>query len=402
MIIGIIKEGKIPPDKRVPLVPQQCVTLQNQFPELQIQVQNSNIRAIPSSEYEKEGLEMLDDISNADVLMGVKEVNIEDLIANKTYFFFSHTIKKQDYNRNLLQAIIEKNIRLIDYECLRNQKGTRLVGFGRYAGIVGAYNAFLAYGKRTSTFSLKPANQCQDRSELISELDKVKLPANYKIIITGLGRVAGGAEEILKALKIEKVNSSSFLTGNFENPVYAQLTVEDYFRKKDNSDFDRFEVYKNPDSFFSDFMKYARTSDMFIPCHYWDSNGPGFFTKEEAKDPDFQIRTIADISCDIDDPIASTIRPSTIADPIYEYDRMQMKEVDDASEDTITVMAVDNLPCELPKDASEDFGSELVQNVLPHLLNGDQEKIIENATIAMDGKLMPNYAYLQAYLEGEE
>lgn len=401
MKIGIIREGKTPPDKRVPFTPQQCKEIIEKYPQVDLVVQKSPIRAFTDEEYAKEGISLVDNLDDVDVVFGVKEVNLSDLLDNKTFFFFSHTIKEQAYNRKLLQLILEKNIRLIDYETLTNYRGARLVGFGRYAGIVGCYNAFLAYGKRSEAYELKAAHLCEDRKEMEAELPKIKLPKNFKIALTGLGRVAGGAKEILSLMNVKEVSPQEFLEKDFNEAVYTQLSVLEYFKKKEGGVFERSEVYKHPDRFLSNFYTYARVADMYIPCHFWDSNGPKIFSVEEMQSPDFKIRTIADISCDIADPIPSTIRPSTIADPIYEFDRFDLQEVNQSSSETITVMAVDNLPCELPKDASYSFGKELINNILPHLIDEENKELIERATIAKEGKLTSNYSYLQSFVENK-
>lgn len=401
MKIGIIREGKNPPDKRVPFTPAQCLNIQSQYPEIELFVQKSPIRAFADAEYANAGIPLVDDLSHCDIIFGVKEVNIEDLIENKHFFFFSHTIKEQPYNRKLLQVILEKNITLTDYECLTEPSGRRLVGFGRYAGIVGCYNAFLAYGQRTGNYELKAAHQCQDRVEMESQLPLIELPSDYKIALTGLGRVAGGAIEILNKMGVKQVSAEDYLSQSFKEPVFTQLAVDDYFKKSSGEDFERKEVYEHPERFISDFFKFAKVSDMYIPCHYWDSNGPFIFTKEEMKSDEFKIRTIADISCDIDGPIPSTIRPSTIADPIYHYDISSHSEVTVAGSQSITVMAVDNLPCELPKDASEDFGGELIENILDALLKDDPTNIIGRASIAERGQLGKDFLYLENYVKGE-
>lgn len=402
MKIGIIREGKTPPDKRVPFTPEQCKLILDSYAEVELMVQRSEIRSFEDKVYENWGLNLVDNLNDADVIFGVKEIRIEDLIPGKKHFFFSHTIKKQPYNRALLQAIVEKNVELIDYECLTAKGGKRLVGFGRYAGIVGTYNAFIAYGKRSGDYALKAAHLCFDRQEMEAELPKVKLPANFKIALTGLGRVAGGAREVLIKLGVKEVTPHAYLTEDFQEPVFTQLSVTDYFKKKDGTSFERQEAYKSPKDFDSDFFKFATHTDMYIPCHYWDSNGPVIFTNEDMQSKEFRIKTIADISCDIAGPIPSTIRPSTIADPIYEYDVDQLTEVDSPGDSTITVMAVDNLPCELPKDASEDFGSELISNILPALLGNDPDDIIDRGTIVKNGDLNTHFEYLRNYLEGKK
>lgn len=400
MKIGIIREGKTPPDKRVPFTPKQCQLIVSRYPQLELVVQSSPIRAFSDQEYIDAGITVEADISDVDVVFGVKEVPIEMLLADKTYFFFSHTIKEQPYNRKLLLAMMEKSIKMVDYECLTDKKGKRLVGFGRYAGIVGTYNGFLAFGKTAKAYDLKPANKCADRIEMEGELDKVNLPSNFKIVLTGTGRVGKGAVEILKKLKIREVKPAEFLEESFNEPVYAVLGVKSYNKRIDGGEFKVSEFYESPEDFESNFYRFAKVADMYIPCHYWDSEAPYVFTKEEMKRSDFKIRTIADISCDIDGPIPSTVRPSTIADPIYYVNRLTGKETNEINADTITVMAVDNLPCELPKDASEDFGNELINNILPNLLGTDNDRIIYRATITERGELNDEYEYLQGYVDG--
>jgi alanine dehydrogenase len=401
--VGIIREGKTPPDKRVPLVPYQCKQLLKDYPDVELFVQPSDVRAIPESQYEKAGAIIREDLSNCDLLIGVKEVPEEDLIPGKTYMFFSHTFKKQPYNRSLLRTILEKKISLIDYEVLTTDKGVRILGFGRYAGIVGAYNTLRAVGIKWGLYDLKPAHTCDGIGEVHEELKKVVLPDHFKVVLTGKGRVAGGALEILNRIAIRKVSSEAYLTNSFDEPVFCQLSVSEYNKKADGSSFKKAEFYKNPEGFESDFMKYARVSDVYIPCHYWDARAPFIFTREDAKKNDFKIKLVGDISCDIDGPVASTLRPSTIEDPLYGYDPTTETEVDFMDPDAIGVMAVDNLPCELPKDASEDFGKELLQNVFPELLSGKRSSIIERARQTnLQGELTVQYAYLQDYVDGKE
>lgn len=403
MKIGIIREGKTPPDKRVPLTPAQCKQLLIAYPDLEIFVQPSQIRAIPDESYEAEGMELREDLSNCDLLVGVKEVPIDMLIPGKRYMFFSHTFKKQPYNRDLLQAIIDNKISLIDYEVLTKSNGTRLIGFGRYAGIVGCYNALLAVGKKFGLYDLKPANQCEDRVEVEQELKKVKLPNDFKVVVTGGGRVGRGALEVLDLIDIEKVSAESYLSDEFDGPVYTQLDVLDYNKRGDGGPSNKAEFYDDPSGYVSDFMRFASQSDLYIACHYWDSNAPFIFTRDDAKSPDFKLKVVADISCDIDGPVASTLRPSTIADPLYGYNPQSESEADFMDENAIGVMAVDNLPCELPKDASADFGDEMVKNILPEILDATDSDIIRRATqTSLQGGLTPEYAYLEDYLAGRE
>lgn len=402
MKLGIIREGKTPPDKRVPLTPKQCAKIQKDYPHVDVVVQSSEVRKIKDEAYVAAGIKVVDDVADCDILMGVKEVNKADLIPNKTYLFFSHTFKKQPYNRTLLQTILDKKIQLVDYEVLTDKNESRLIGFGRYAGIVGTYNGFLAFGKKQQSYNLKPAHLCEDRIEMEGELSKVNLPKNTKIVLTGFGRVGHGAREILEKLQLKEVNATDFLNKSFDEPVFTQLEVDDYFEKVDGSTFDKYAFYESGLGHKSTFKKYLKVADMYIACHYWGATSPFIFTREDLKDPEIKTKVVADISCDIDGPVASTIRPSTIAEPLYGYNPITEKEDDYLKEGVICVMAVDNLPCELPKDASEDFGNELIKNILPSLFGEDTDGIIARASETnLKGELTTKFAYLQDYLAGK-
>lgn len=398
--LGIIREGKIPADKRVPLTPNQCKQLMEQYPGLEIFVQPSPIRTFKDQEYADVGIPLREDLSHCDLLMGIKEVPVDMLIPNKTYMFFSHTFKKQPYNRKLLQTILEKKITLIDYEVLTTNSGKRLIGFGRYAGIVGCYNAFLAAGKKWNYYDLKPAHQCRDRKEVEEELKKVSLPNGFKILITGTGRVANGALEILNLLSLTRIEKDVYVTNKQQDgAVYTQLSAIDYVKRKDGKPGSREDFYENPHLYEPDFMKYASQTDLYIPCHYWDDESPIIFSAQDALDKNFRIKVVADISCDVNGPIASTIRPSTYANPIYGYDPKTQTETDFNAPGAIGVMAIDNLPGELPKDASEDFGKELIRNIFPELLGKEKSEIIERATQTNSkGELTEEYSYLSDFV----
>ena len=401
--IGIIREGKVPPDKRVPLTPKQCKLVETRYLNVEIIVQPSPIRAYSDQEYLDLGIKMSEDLSSCDIIIGVKEVNIEDLIPGKKFMFFSHTIKKQPYNRKLLKAIIDKNIQLIDYEVLKNKANKRIIGFGRYAGIVGCYNGLLTFGKKHGYYDIKPANQCKDRKELEGELKKINLPSNMKLVLTGFGRVGHGAREILDLLPIKEVSPEEFLAQEFSEPVFTHLEAEDYYERKDGGEFDKASFYSSPEDYKCSFSRYLSHADMYIPCHFWSNKADYIITREDLKRSDLRLTVVADISCDIDCAIGCTIRSSKITDPIYGYNPHSEKEDDFMKKGVIAVMAVDNLPCELPVDASEDFGNELLKEVFPALLLDDPDNIIERASeTTLDGKLTERFSYLEEYVEGSE
>ena len=401
MKFGIIKERKNPPDRRVVFSPQKLQEFQQQFPEATIVVESSDIRVFSDDAYAKAGFEITENLSDCDVLIGVKEVPIAALIPNKKYFFFSHTIKKQPYNRDLLKAMLEKNITLYDHEVITDPRGNRLIGFGRYAGLVGAYNGFRAFGMKAQSFSLPKAEHLADLPALIEELNSINLPA-IKILLTGSGKVAKGAKEILDAMNIKSVSISAYLTESFLEPVYCKIDVLDYNKRIDGQVLTNSDFYNNPSAYISNFMRFAKVTDYFIAGHFFGDGSPYLFTREDAKNKHFNIRLVADISCDIDGPVASTLRASTIADPIYGYDPETSTEVAYTTSDAITVMAVDNLPCELPKDASEGFGHTFVEKIIPAFFDNDSVGVLKRAKMTDNGQLTAAFSYLQNYVNGKE
>ena len=401
MHFGIIQERKDPPDRRVVLTPRACQTVIKNFPEARITVESSKIRVFTDQEYEAAGIAVSTDMSQCDVLLGVKEVPIDALIPDKKYFFFSHTIKKQPYNRELLQAILDKNIELYDHEVITDQREIRLVAFGRYAGIVGAYNGIRAFGMRNKSFDLPTATELRDQAELIEHLRQIKLPA-VKILLTGKGRVGNGAKEMLDGMLLREVTVEEYLNQSYSEAVYCQIDVLDYNRRKDGNVLDENDFFQNAEEYESTFMRFARVTDLYMAGHFYGDGAPYLFTREDAKSPDFNIDLVADISCDVDGPVASTIRASSIEEPVYGYDPNKEAEVDFEDPEAIGVMAVDNLPAELPRDSSRGFAEAFVKHVIPAFYNDDQDGILERALMTQNGKLTQRYAYLQDYVEGKE
>lgn len=394
--IGILREGKMPRDKRVPFTPDQCKAIVRQFKDVELYVQPSDWRSYTNAEYEKAGVKMKEDLSDCDILMGIKEVPVKDLLPGKKYMFFSHTIKKQPHNKALMKAMLDNKVQMIDYECLTDTSFNRIIGFGHYAGLVGAYNGVLGYGKKYNLFDLKPAHQCHDKLEMKEEFRKVRLP-NIKVIVTGNGRVANGAIELVGALHLRRITPFEFSNYSYREATYTQLHSPNYNETKDGSAWDTNRFYAHPEEFRSTFGKYTRYCDLLIHCSYWNPLAPKLFSKEDMRSPDFRISVIADVTCDMNGSIPSTTRPSTIADPFYGYNPITEQEGPAFSHDTITVMAIDNLPCELPRDASEDFGKELIEKVLPALLVNDDDGLIDRGSICKAGQLMPRFEYLRDY-----
>ncbi|WP_281239395.1 NAD(P)-dependent oxidoreductase [Flavobacterium praedii] len=400
MKFGIIKERKNPPDRRVVFSPGELAKVKQLYHGATVKVESSDIRVFTDSQYHNMGIEVTNDVSDCDVLFGVKEVPVENLIPNKAYFFFSHTIKKQPYNRKLLQAILEKNIELYDHETIVDSHNRRLIGFGRYAGIVGAYNAFRAFGIKFELFKMPKAETLSGKDALIMHLKRLILPP-LKIVVTGTGKVGNGAKEILDAMKIKEVSVENYLTKNYTQPVYTQIDVLDYNKRKDGQVLDFTDFHQNPTEYISDFERFTKVSDIYIAGHFYANDAPPILTREMLQAHDCNIKVVADVSCDVNGPIACTLRASTIAEPLYGYLPSENKEVDVFHPAAIVVMAVDNLPCELPKDASEGFGEMFSEYVLPAFFNGDKDGILHRAKMTENGKLTERFSYLQDYVDGK-
>ena len=400
MKFGIIKERKNPPDRRVVFTPEELIRVQTEHPEVKIVVEKSDVRIFSDMQYTNLGIEVSSDLSDCDVLFGVKEVPIDALIANKKYFFFSHTIKEQPYNLKLLQAVLEKNIELYDHETIVDAQNRRLIGFGRYAGIVGAYNGIRAFGLKFELFNLVKAASLKNKEDLIDRLKRIVLP-NIKIVLTGHGKVGMGAKEMLDGMKMKQVSSDDFLNKIYSQPVYTQIDVLDYNKRIDNTKLDNTDFYLNPKLYISDFEKFTKVADLFIAGHFYGNGAPYILTREMLLKPDCKIKVVADVSCDTNGPIACTIRATTIADPIFGFLPSSNTEVSYAHPGAIVVMSVDNLPCELPKDASEGFGEQFMKYVIPAFFNNDQHGLLARAKMTEGGNLTPRFAYLQDYVDGK-
>ncbi len=392
--IGLIKEGKTPPDNRVALTPTQCKWLQENK-DISIVVQHSATRCYSDAEYTKAGIEVKEDVSESDILFGIKEVSIDMLIPEKTYFFFSHTRKLQSYNQKLLHAIISKEITLIDYECLEHADGTRLIGFGFFAGVVGAHNGMMAFGNRTQKYSLNRVYKKRNFQELIHTYFGLKLPT-VKVAVTGSGRVAHGILEVMNLMEIHEAEPDEYKTTNFSYPVYVHLKGADLYVNKLTGKYTRKEFHEHPENYRCLFSDYISETDILLNGIYWHEKVPRLFQLEEMKKDDFRIQTIADISDDKYGSVPCNLGDNSMEDPVYGVNKMTGERTPPYIQGSVDVMAVGNLPNELPRDASRYFGEQLIKYILDDLVSGSS-KIIDEAIITDHGRLRENYNYMKEY-----
>lgn len=394
MIIGLIKEGKTPADNRVALTPAQCKWLQQNVADIKIFVQSSNIRCFTDDEYARAGVTITDNLAQCDILLGIKEVPIDMLIPNKTYLFFSHTRKEQPHNKKLLQTVLAKNITLIDYECLEHDDGLRIIGFGFFAGVVGAHNGIMAYGNRTGLFELPRVYKNKDYRSLINHYFGLKLP-NVKIAVTGSGRVAHGVLEVMNLMGIHEVEPDEYLEKKFSYPVYVQLKGAELYTHKETKTYKREHFHQNPEEYRSRFLPYTRCTDILMNGVYWDKTIPKLFETEDI-DSRFVIQTISDITDDEHGSVPINLGDQTIENPIYGVDRNTLEKTEPYKNNSIDIVAVGNLPNELPRDASKYFGEQLIKYILGDILKGGST-IIDRATITKNSKLTNKFAYLENY-----
>lgn len=399
MKFGILKEKKNPPDRRVVFSPNELVKIMLKHPDCKIKVESSDSRIFTDLEYKSAGIEISNDLSDCDVLFGVKEVPVTDLIPNKKYFFFSHTIKEQPHNQKLLQAILEKNIDLYDHETLVDSQNKRLIGFGKYAGFAGTYNAFSAFGAKFELYKLPKIETLGSKEALIAQLKRLVLPP-LKIVVTGTGKVGSGIAEILDAIKVKRVTPDNYLSKNYTQAVYTQLSDLDYNKRIDGTVLDTMDFHMHAKEYTSDFERFTKVSDIYISGHFHGNEAPVILSQQMLQAVDCKIKVVADISCDLGGAIACTLRYSTLDDPFYGYLPLENKEVDFFHPASIAVMAVDNLPSALPKESSEGFGEMFSEHIVDALFNEDRDGILQRAQITKNGKLCPRFSYLKAYAAG--
>lgn len=392
--IGLIKETKRPADNRVAFTPAQCKWINNNFP-IKIVVEKSSLRCYKDNEYEKAGIEVLDDVSNCNILMGIKEVAISTLIPNKTYFFFSHTKKLQPSNKKLFQSLISNKITLIDYECLVHEDGQRMLGFGFFAGIVGAHNGLMCYGNRTNAFQLERVFKTRDFRQLINTYFGVKIPP-IKIAVTGSGRVSHGIIEIMNLMDIQEVEPDEFIEQTFTYPVYVHLKGKDLYKHKESGTYKRLDFHLHPQNYNCIFKEFIPYTDVLLNGVYWDVNVPRLFEIEDLTKPNFKIKTIADITDDIHGSVPCNLGDYTIENPVYGVDKKSFNQTEAYLNNSVDVMAVGNLPNELPRDASRFFGEQLIKFVLPDIVE-NKTTILSKATILDKGEITKPFEYMKGF-----
>ena len=396
--IGLLREGKIPPDNRVALTPAQCKWIHRNAADVRVIAQSSTDRCYSDKEYRNAGVEVREDISDADLFLGIKEVLVSDLAPGKTFLFFSHTKKQQPYNQRMFQAILEKKITLIDYECLEHDDGQRILGFGFFAGIVGAHNGIMAYGRRTGHYELGRVHGQKSFRELIHTYFGLKLP-EIKVVVTGSGRVAHGVLEIMNLLEIIEVEPDEFLERRFAYPVFTQLKGAALYEHKKERTYHRDQFHLHPQDYRCKFLPFSQTADILMNGIYWDKQMPRLFEWEDMAHDDFHIQTIADITDDKEGSVPCNLGDTSMLDPVYGVDKTTHERTAPYLPGSVDIMAVGNLPNELPRDASRYFGEQLIKYVLEDLVKGGS-KIIERATMVRGGQLTAPYSYLAGYAIG--
>ncbi len=393
--IGLIREGKMPADNRVALTPAQCKWIRMNMPDVTVRVQSSSNRCFSDREYDAAGVEVVENMEGCEVILGIKEIPIDMILPGKTYLFFSHTRKQQSYNRDMFRAIVDRGGTLIDYECLEHEDGARIIGFGFFAGIVGAHNGIMAYGTRTETFHLERVYRQRSFKELIHTYFGLRLPS-VKIAVTGSGRVAHGVLEVMNLMGVREVETGEFKEREFEYPVYVQLKGQDLYARMDDGSYSRSDFHANPADYRCLFDEYLDSTDILMNGVYWDREVPRLFEREDVQDPRFRIRTISDITDDEGGSVPINLGDQTIEDPVYGVDRRTLGKTAPYLEGSVDVLAVSNLPNELPRDASRYFGEQLIKFVLPGLLAGG-DPAVQRATMVDKGVLTPRFSYLASY-----
>ncbi len=428
-LIGIRREDKNIWERRVPLIPRHVEILKKEH-DIQTRLQPFPARAFSDDEYKAIGAEINEDLTPCQTILAVKEIPTPFLIANRTYLFFSHTIKGQSHNMPLLQKMLDLQCTLIDYECIKDDQGRRLVFFGRFAGLAGMIDTLHAFGQRlkgrgldTPFAQIRPTYEYSGLEEAKKHLreigDQIKrtgfpaLLAPLVVGITGYGHVSQGAQEILDLFPVKEISPKQLFSLKAENPrtLYKVVFKEEHTVQPIDPGhrFDLQDYYQHPEKYRSAFERYVPYLTILVNGIYWDPRYPRLISKKYLRENYWQqnrLQVIGDISCDINGSIECTEKVTESHNPAFVYNPLSDTIVDGFAGNGITVIAVDNLPSELPRDASESF-SEALYRFIPEIVNADMtvpfEKCalppeIKRAVIVYNGELTPDYRYLQEHL----
>lgn len=431
--IGIRHEDRYEMERRAPLTPQHVERL-IKTKKLDFVIQSSEKRIFKDYEYEKAGAKISDSLENCGVILGVKEMPDWFFEPEKTYVFFSHVIKGQPYNMLMLRKMMELGCNLIDYEKVVDEQGKRLIFFGHYAGLAGMINSLWALGLklkeqgiRSPFEKIKQAHhyaslkEAQDAvSEAGENIASNGLPEQIcplVIAITGYGNVSQGAQQLLSLLPVKEILPEKLLTLRSRNKLPNNLIYKVVFREEhlvepiDASDsFSLHTYYANPEQFAPVFEKYVQHLDMLVNCIYWDARYPRLLTKdflqEHFNSGKTTLKVISDISCDVNGSVECTNLAATIEEPLFVYNPLSREITMGHEGEGILMMTVDILPAELPRDSSNGFADVLVNFVKPiadadfneNFEDLELPKAIKRALILHRGRLTPDFAYLEEFI----
>ncbi|RMH73939.1 MAG: hypothetical protein D6675_01260 [Gemmatimonadetes bacterium] len=433
-MIGIRREDKNQWERRVPLVPAHVKSLIEED-EIEVWVQPSSIRVFTDDEYRAVGAKVHEDLSLCPVIFAVKEIPMYMFEPHKTYVFFSHTIKGQDYNMPMLKKMMSLKCNLIDYEKITDDQGRRLIFFGKYAGLAGMVETLWTLGKRLAWESI--ANPFEtvkhayeyptlaDAKAAIAGVGAVirdqgfdKKLAPFVIGFAGYGNVSQGAQEILEGLPVIEVRPDELAE------VYARAKEDTHhvykvvFYEHDlvepkvaGVSFDLQDYYQHPEKYRSKFEPYVPYLTVLINGIYWTEDYPRLLSKDFVRElySDKEtptLRVVGDISCDIEGSIECTTHATKPDKPAFVYNPFDGWSTDGYEGVGLVMMAVDNLPCELPRESSTAFSEGLkpfVKAIATADFSGPFEECnlppeIRRAVILYQGELTPDYKYMEAFL----
>jgi alanine dehydrogenase len=426
-MIGIRHEDKSRWETRVPLVPDDVRRLIREY-GLQFQVQTSPTRAFNEDEYRDAGAAIVEDLRESEIILGVKEIPADCIELDKTYVFFSHVIKRQPRNMPMLRSIAERGCTLIDYECIADEQGRRLVFFGRYAGLAGMIDTFWALGRRldregidnpfASILKAHEYNTLDDAKRAIARVgEQIRqdgLPSAIQPFICGFagyGHVSQGAQEIFDLLPVREIAPDDVPgAAPSARECYKVVYREEHLVERvDGGKFELQDYYKHPERYRTRFFPQVHHLTVLANCIYWDARYPRLVTREQlrelfgnAEQP--RLRVLGDITCDIEGSIECNVRPTEPDDPVYVYEPKSGQTVNGVAGDGPVVLAVDHRPCELPIDSSTHFGhslSPMIPSLASAKLNGTLDESglrpeLKRATIVYKGKLTEPFRYLES------